>query len=54
MIQTTIYIPDSLHRRLLLTAQVEGKSLTALIRELLEQALGDREHLKGLYPATKE
>lgn len=54
MIRTTIYIPDALHQRLLLASQVEDKSLTALIRELLEQALCDREqkHLKEPLPSN--
>lgn len=39
MIRTSLYLPDTLHQRLLALSQREGKSFSALARALFHQAL---------------
>lgn len=51
--RTSITLPTPLHQRLLLTARVEGKNLVQMIRDLLEEALVEKEkdHLVQSYQA---
>lgn len=56
MIKTTFLLPESLHQRLLITSQSEKKSISTVLRELLDDALTKREvrQNKRVYQVLKE
>ncbi len=51
MIRTSMFLPISLHQQLIGTSRLEGKTFTAFVRELLDQAMTTRRktHLKHMY-----
>jgi len=53
MMRTSLYLPTSLHQRLLITARKKGHSLSGLIGQLLDDALTREEsrNLERLYQA---
>jgi predicted DNA-binding protein len=53
MIRTSFFLPDTLHQRLLMLSGHEGKSLSDLVREILDMALVSREQtrISGIYKA---
>jgi predicted DNA-binding protein len=46
MIRTSVFLPATLHQRLLMLSGYEGKSLSDLVRELLDRALVAREQAR--------
>jgi predicted DNA-binding protein len=46
MIRTSFFLPATLHQRLLMLSGYERKSLSDLVRELLEKALVSREQAR--------
>ena len=55
MIRTSLFLPEVLHQDLAITAKQEGKSLTELARELLDNSLRLRRknQVKRMYAALK-
>jgi hypothetical protein len=56
MTRTSLYLPDTLHQRLMIAAKREGEPLSRLVRHLLNQALAKQEagKLKQMYTTLKE
>jgi hypothetical protein len=56
MIRTSFFLPATLHQRLLMVSGHEGKSLSDLVRELLDKALVSREQarISGTYEALEK
>jgi predicted DNA-binding protein len=46
MIRTSVFLPATLQQRLLMLSGYEGKSLSDLVRELLDRALVAREQAR--------
>ena len=55
MIRTSLFLPEVLHQDLVITAKQEGKSLTDLVRELLDRSLRLRgkAQVKRMYTVLK-
>jgi hypothetical protein len=51
MIRTSVLLPPSLHQELVMTSEQEGKGVTELVREALEQWMEKRRNtqLKRIY-----
>jgi hypothetical protein len=51
MLRTSLYLPTTLHQRLVITAQQERKTLSKLVTDLLDKALTytERTHLEHMY-----
>lgn len=47
MIRTQVYIPDDLHRDLMLLAKQEGTSFSRLIREGAKEVVKKKRKIKG-------
>lgn len=43
MMRTSLYLPESLHHRLLVTARRQDKSISHLVRHLIDKALAAEE-----------
>jgi predicted DNA-binding protein len=56
MIRTSFNLPNSLHQRLHLVARSQQKSVSDLVRELLEQSLSKQEaqRLEQAYDALRQ
>lgn len=56
MTRTSFILPDTLYQRLMIVAKQDGKSVSALMRELLDKALAKREEkrIKHMYSVLKE
>ncbi len=46
MIRTTVLLPPALHQDIVITSRQEGKGMTVIVRELLDQALEMRSQLR--------
>ena len=56
MIRTSLFLPDTLHQRLLIAANWTDKSLSELVRDLLDKSLINQEQTRiaKMYQALKE
>jgi len=55
MLRTSLYLPTTLHQRLLVASKQEKKSLSELVKELLDKALAASEEkkLQRMYEGLK-